>query len=93
MKKNKNINIKYLIINCFRNRKRNNLKHVVNLSGNIPNYSNISDSERRKILIGSTTSGKTRKYYEEKKFDTIEINNYLTFKKLNTPRRKDKNES
>lgn len=86
--------IKILILNCFRNRKRNNLKHVVNLSGNIPNYSNISDIERRKILIGSTASGKARKYYEEKeKFDTWEINNYLTFKKLNTPRRKDKNES
>ncbi len=84
MKKNKNINIKYLIINYFRNRKRNNLKHAINLSGNIPNYSNMSESERRKILIGSTASGKSRKYYEEKeKFDTREINNYLTFKKLN----------
>lgn len=83
----------FLFINCFRNRKRNNLKHVVNLSGNIPNYSNISDSERKKILIGSTASGKARKYYEEKeKFDAREINNYQIFKRTQPIRKDEENE-
>ena len=91
MKKIKNI--KYLIINCFRNRKRKNLKYVVNLSDDIPNYSNMSENERGKVLIGSTASEKAKKYFEEKeKFDAREINNYQIFKRTQPIRKDEENE-